>query len=305
MTDNTDHRTKVSDHGWLRTSGDHVADESGEAFVLRGVSLFWSQWMPHYYNGRVVKWLRDDWNVNLVRTAMAVNHGGYKDFPEREWDKITGVIDAAIDHDLYVIVDWHSHEQELASALPFFDRLSARYSNNPHLVYEIWNEPGPQYSWGDDIRPYHDAIIPVIRRNSPKSLIIAGTENCSQRVDVAALAPLPFDNIVYAVHFYAASHRQKLRQRCLQALAHGLVLMATEYGTCEATGDGIFDPEETRRWWRFLQKHQIGHCNWSLADKVETAAALMPAASANGGWPESMLTASGRLVRQYLRSGEA
>ncbi|MGN6363819.1 glycoside hydrolase family 5 protein [Asticcacaulis taihuensis] len=291
----------VSRHGHLRTSGNKIVDKDGRPFVLRGMSLFWSQWMPQFYSARTVKWLRDDWKCNAVRAALAVNKGGYKQYPEAEWQKIITVIEAAKAEDIYVVVDWHAHEMEPEGAIAFFERLSKTYGELPNLIYEIWNEPYPCYNWALHIKPYHTEIIRVIRANARRSLIIVGTPSFSQRPDIAATDPLSFDNIAYAIHFYAASHRGDRRDLCLAAQAH-VPILASEYGTCESNGDGVFDPLETGQWWRLLKQHDIGHFNWSIADKIETAAALMQGASPDGNWALSNLTDSGKLVRNYLRS---
>jgi len=46
----------------------------------------------------------------------------------------------------------------------------------------------------------------------------------------------------------------------------------------------------------------LSWCNWSIADKDETSAALKPGANANGGWSENELTVSGKLIREKIRS---
>ena len=294
----------VGRHGRLRTSGNKIVDKDGCPFTLRGMSLFWSQWMPQFYCSGTVRWLHRDWGCNAVRAALAVNRGGYKHDPEAEWQKITTVVEAAKTEDIYVVVDWHSHEMELECAMPFFERLSRKYRDLPNLIYEIWNEPYPRYDWAKDIKPYHAEVIRTIRANSPDSLIVAGTPFYSQRPDVAAMDPLAFENIVYSIHFYAASHRCDRREIC--AAAQSVIpLLASEYGTCESSGDGAFDPSETERWWQLLRQLDIGHFNWSIADKLETAAALAPGASPEGKWAPSDLTESGKLVRRYLRSQAA
>ncbi|HQE95707.1 MAG TPA: T9SS type A sorting domain-containing protein, partial [Candidatus Marinimicrobia bacterium] len=49
--------------------------------------------------------------------------------------------------------------------------------------------------------------------------------------------------------------------------------------------------------------NQISWCNWSIADKNETSAALKPGASANGGWSASAISESGLLIRDYIIRG--
>ena len=100
--------------------------------------------------------------------------------------------------------------------------------------------------------------------------------------DEAARDPLPFSNIVYALHFYASTHHQAQRDVAAAALKSGVALFATEFGTSKADGGGQINVEETRKWWKFLEENQISWCNWSIADKIETAAALIPGASPDG-----------------------
>jgi endoglucanase len=291
----------VAFHGQLRVSGNRIVDAQGRDFVLRGVSLFWSQWMPQFYNPKVVSWLRQDWGANVVRASLAVHHDGYLDYPAREAAKISTIVEAAIAEDIYVIVDWHAHLREEEEAVAFFAAMARRYGCYPNVIFETWNEPDARYAWSADIRPYHEAVIAAIRQHAPHSLIIVGTENFSQRVDVAARHPVIDGNIAYTLHFYAASHREKLRQRVQDALSEGVALLATEYGTCEANGDGFFAPQETLKWLYFLETVGIGSLNWAISDKAETAAALRPGAAGEGGWKVEQLTPSGRLVRNYLR----
>jgi len=113
-----------SDLGRISVEGRHIVDQEGKPFVLRGVSLFWSQWIGQYYNSDVLQWLKSDWKINAVRAALAVNYGGYRQYPQQEYNKLEKVIFGAIEHGLYVVVDWHAHEKETESAAEFFDKIS-------------------------------------------------------------------------------------------------------------------------------------------------------------------------------------
>ena len=270
--------------------------------MLRGMSLFWSHWQPRYYNGSAIRWLRDDWKINVVRAAMAVDGNGYLANPERETKKVEAVIDAAIRLGIYVIVDWHAHEPEPAAAGKFFAGIAAKYGRRPNIIYETWNEPLREHDWSRVIKPYHEAVIRRIRAHDPDNLVVAGTQTWSQDVDKAAADPLSFRNVAYTLHFYAGTHRQELRDKAAAAMAKGAALFVTEWGTSEANGAGILDEKETRLWWDFMEQNQLSYLNWSVADKRETSAALMPGASGKGGWPSGMLSPSGKLVRSHLRA---
>lgn len=293
--------TVVERHGRLRVRGNQIVDAHGVPIQLRGMSLFWSQWMPQYYNESALRWLRDDWNVSVVRAAMAVPSGGYLQHPDAETAKVEAVIDAAVKLGIYVIVDWHAHDPEAEPATRFFSRIADRYGALPNIIYEPWNEPLERYRWSAVIKPYHMRVIAAIRARDTSNLIVAGTPTWSQDVDIAAADPLPFANVAYTLHFYAGSHRQALRDKAETAMANGAALMVTEWGTGSADGNGTLDIIETRKWLDFMDRHTLSWANWSVADKNETTAALLPGASGRGGWSRAQLSASGTLVREELR----
>lgn len=54
-----------------------------------------------------------------------------------------------------------------------------------------------------------------------------------------------FKNIAYTLHFYAGSHRQFLREKATKAMRKGLALFVTEWGTCDASGNGVLDFAES------------------------------------------------------------
>ncbi len=293
----------VDKHGRLNVQGNRIYDQYGNTVVLRGMSLYWSQWKGQYYNTDVVKWLRDDWNCTIVRAAMAVESKGYLTNPEQEKQKIKTVVQAAIDNGLYVIIDWHDHNanQHLEQAKAFFEETAKTYGNYPNVIYETWNEPLNNHDWNTVIKPYHEAVIATIREHDPDNIIVCGSQTWSQDVDKVSKDPLKFDNIAYSLHFYAATHKKALRDKAMTALNNNIALMVTEWGTCEANGSGKLDDAETFRWFKFMNDNNLSWCNWSLADLEETSAALKPGASADGNWSLDDLNPSGALVRKQLR----
>ena len=293
----------VDQYGQLSVSGNKIVDKSGNPVQLRGMSFFWSQWIGKYYNKEAVAWLKDDWQCTVVRAAMAVDaNDGYIANPDLEKQKVMAVIDAAIEENIYVIVDWHSHHAEdyLDEAKAFFSEIAQKYGDYPHIIYEPYNEP-LDVSWNIVLKPYHEAVIESIREYDPDNLIICGTRSWSQRVDEVVGNKIDDPNVAYTLHYYAATHMQPLRDIATNALNGGVPIFVTEYGVSEATGDGTINETEANIWWDFLDTHKISWCNWSVADKEELSAALKPGASAQGGWEESELTQSGIMVRKELK----
>lgn len=294
----------VALHGQLQVAGNRILDKNEKTVQLRGMSLFWSQWMGQYYTPEVVSWLKSDWQCTVVRAAMGVEDAdGYLTHPDREKQKVFTVIDAAIEAGIYVIVDWHSHhaEDNVEEAKAFFSEVAQKYGNRPNIIYELYNEP-LNVSWESVLKPYHEAVLAEIRKYDPDNLVICGTRNWSQEVDEVVGNEIEDVNVAYTLHYYAASHKQELRNKASIALDNDLALFVTEYGTTDYSGDGFIDVPETNTWWAFLDDNNISWCNWSVADKQENSAILKPNASNLGQWPDSDLTTSGLLVREEIRS---
>ncbi|WP_242417158.1 glycoside hydrolase family 5 protein [Sphingomonas panni] len=292
----------VAAHGRLAVKGNRVVDAQGRPYAVHGMSLFWSQWQPRYYDPATVAWLVRDWRVTAVRAAIGAQQGGYDTQPEAETKRAEAVIDAAIAQGIYVVVDWHAHQPRADDAVRFFSHIATKYRGVPNLIYETYNEPLPEHGWAKVLKPYHAKVIGAIRAIDPGAFVVAGTRSWSQDVDEAAADPLPFANVAYTLHFYAATHKGELRAKAETAMRRGVALFVTEYGTTAANGDAPIDAKETQTWWDWCAKNGISYLNWSVANKDEASAILKPATQALSGWSEADLTESGRLVRGHLRA---
>jgi endoglucanase len=294
----------VADVAPLSVSGNQIR-ANGQPASFAGNSLFWSNtgWGgERYYNANVVRWLKTDWKSTVVRAAMGVDDdGGFLQDPNGNRNRVKAVVDAAIANDMYVIIDWHSHHAESyrSNAIAFFQEMARTYGTRNHVIYEIYNEP-LQISWSGTIKPYAQAVISAIRAIDPDNLIVVGTPSWSQDVDVAAADPIGGTNIAYALHFYAGTHGQYLRDKAQTALNRGVALFVTEWGSVNANGDGGVATAETNAWMSFLKSRNISHANWATNDKAEGASALVPGASTSGGWSANQLTASGTLAKQII-----
>ena len=295
----------VAIHGQLSIQNGQLVDKFGEPVQLEGMSLFWSQWQPQFYNKKTVKNLADYWNIDLIRAAMAVEHEGYLENPKREMKKLEKVIDAAIDEGIYVIVDWHDHhaQEHLEEAKSFFSKIAKKYGNVPNVIYEPFNEP-LDVSWTEVLKPFHEAVLKEIRKNDPDNLVVLGTPEWSQRVDLASKDPVKDQNVAYTLHFYAGTHKDKLRSTAEKAMSAGIPLFVTEYGTVNADGDGPVAKNEMQKWYDFMDRHNLSSANWSVADKDESSAALLPGTRPKALKNEEYISASGKFVRTHLLEGK-
>ena len=314
-TKTTNHKVAPKDspvaiNGALSVKGNQIVNKNGDVVSFAGNSFFWSNeyWRgASFYNKHLVKWLRSDWNTEIVRCAMAVDYkvnDGYLNNPKPNLKNIETVIDAALDLGIYVIIDWHSHlaHENEKEAIAFFEKMAKKYGKYDNVIYEIFNEP-LDISWSNDIKPYAEHVISAIRKIDPDNLIVVGTPKWSQDVDIASKDPIVgYSNIAYTLHFYAASHKQWLMDKAQKAMDNGIAIFVTEWGTVKANGDGKPDEESVDKWMKFMEENNISHCNWAINDKLEGASIIYIGSSHKGGWKDSELTESGKIAKKYIKN---
>lgn len=289
----------VSQNGWLKVKGTQLINEKGKALVLHGVSSHGLQWYPEFTTKEAIG-STAAYGANVFRVAMYTEEGGYISNKKEILKSLYAAVDAAIDRNMYVIVDWHilsdgdpnKHKKE---AKAFFRKVAGRYRNKPNVIYEICNEPNSGTAWRQ-IKSYANAVIPVIRKLSPKSIVLVGTPEWCQEVEKPAEDPLKYKNVMYVCHFYAGTHTEWLRERVRKAMAAGVPVFVSEWGMSDASGGGGVYKAEAKRWMRFLKKNRISWCAWSLCDKNESSAVLKPGTNAQDGIGKSELSKAGKYV---------
>ena len=295
-------KTPYEIHGAISVDGTNIGDKNGEVFQLCGVSTHGIGWFPQYVNKDAFQSVRDDWGANLVRIAMYTAEGaGYCTGGNRDQLKslVKDGVDYATELGMYAIVDWHIlHDLDpnvyKSDAIAFFDEMSKEYKDYDNIIYEICNEPNGGTTWSQ-VKSYALEVIPVIRANDPNAIIIVGTPTWSQDVDIAAGDPITdYDNIMYALHFYADTHRDSLRSKMETAINAGLAVFVTEFSICGASGDGYNNIDEANKWIELLDKHNIGFAAWNLANKAESSSLLKSGCSKTAGWTYDELSESGQ-----------
>ncbi len=283
---------------------------------VSGMSMGWSNtgWeSARFYTAPVVAWTKNDFKAKLVRAPLGIDtdagpaSGGYLFEPANNVNRVKTVVNAAIANDMYVIIDFHSHKAESyeTQSIAFFEDMARTYGGNNNVIYEIYNEP-LNVSWTGTIKPYALDVIAKIRAIDPDNLIVVGTPNWSQDVDVASASPITgYANIAYTLHFYAGTHGQDLRTKAQTALDAGIALFVTEWGSVSASGAGGVANSETDAWVTFMKNNKLSNANWQISDKNEGSAAVVGGASASGGWVASQLTASGAKAKSIIQGWPA
>jgi len=296
--------------GALQVIGNRLCDQYGDKVYLHGLSTHGIAWFPDYINEAAFKEFRYEWNANVIRLAMyTAEYGGYCSGGNKEQLKqlIRNGVEYATKNDMYVIVDWHilsdcNPHTNKSEAINFFREMSREFANHNNVLYEICNEPNGGTSW-KDIKSYAEEVIPVIRENDKDAIIIVGTPNWCQYIGDAAADPITkYDNIMYAVHFYAATHTDWLRNDMVKAVNSGLPVFVTEYGICDASGNGAIDEYQANEWIRVMNENAISYCGWNISNKNETSAIFKSSCNKTSGWTEEDLSASGKWMYEMLRN---
>lgn len=265
----------VSYNGKLKLSDNKIVNEYNEEVQLKGISSHGLQWYGNLITDENINTLKNEWNTNVFRLAMYTNESGYISNPSI-YNDLVKYIDMIIENDMYVIVDWHilsdgNPNTYVNESIDFFDKISSKYKNSPNIIYEICNEPN-NTSW-KEIKKYADKVIPVIRKNT-NSIIIVGTNTWDQDILDPLNDPIKEENIMYALHFYADTHRDFLRDRLKKAIDNKLPIFVSEFGTTSADGNGNINKEETIKWIDLLNEYNVSYINWSLSNKNEASAIL-------------------------------
>ena len=304
------HLKKVAGYG----NAPVIVDKNDNPYQLRGASTHGIQWDVgyNYVNKGAMQSLRDEWGVNLFRMACYVTQDGYTVGAQSRMDqKIEEGVQAAKELGMYVIVDWHIHAENPHTtkswAKDFFKKYATKYKDYDNVIFEICNEP-TNVQWytggGNDLYSYCKEIAGIIRDCGSDALIVCGTNTWSQDVEDVAKKPLKddgFEDILYTFHFYSGSHYADKMAKVKTATADGTPIFVTEFGICDASGNGGFDTANADAWIKLCDSYNISYACWSFCNKGESASYLSTSCSkTTGGYVASDLATTGIwLVNTY------
>ena len=300
--------TPVANHGKLVVKGTDIYDANGKPYQLKGASTHGLQWFPEYVSKETFTTIRDDWGANMIRLALYTDENGYCSGGNKE--KLKSLVEDGVQYatelGMYVIIDWHilhdlTPKKYQSEAEAFFDEMSFLYADYDNVLYEICNEPNGGTEWSE-VKEYAEDIIPIIRKNDKDAIIIVGTPNWSQFVDEAAKDPIKGQkNIMYTLHFYAATHKDDLRSKLRNAIDSGLPVFITEFSICDASGNGGIDYESADEWKKLIREYNLSYAEWSICNKAETAALIAPGNDKKSGWSDDELSDTGRWLKEFMQ----
>ncbi len=303
---------KMDYYGALSVSDGKLVDSHGKEVQLTGISTHGINWFPEFATPETIASLRNNFGINVIRLAMYTSdYNGYcvggSDNQKDLMDKICSAVDAATENDMYVIIDWHTLNDEnpntyKAESIQFFGEMVRKYKGNDNVIYEICNEPNGDTTWSD-IKSYAKEVIPVIRNVDSDAIILVGTPEWSSELESVQDDPLNFKNIMYTYHFYAASHKDDARAELESALEAGLPVFISEYGLVSADGNGSVDTKEAKKWYDLIDEYKLSSCIWNLSNKDEGSALISADCQSTLDWKYEDLSEEGKYFFDKLSEG--
>ena len=303
---------KMDYYGALSVSDGKLVDSHGKEVQLTGISTHGINWFPEFAAPETIASLRNNFGINVIRLAMYTSdYNGYcvggSDNQKDLMDTICSAVDAATENDMYVIIDWHTLNDEnpntyKAESIQFFGEMVRKYKGNDNVIYEICNEPNGDTTWSD-IKSYAKEVIPVIRNVDSDAVILVGTPEWSSDLESVQDDPLNFKNIMYTYHFYAASHKDDARAELESALEAGLPVFISEYGLVSADGNGSVDTKEAKKWYDLIDEYKLSSCIWNLSNKDEGSALINADCQSTLDWKYEDLSDEGKYFFDKLSEG--
>jgi Cellulase (glycosyl hydrolase family 5) len=238
----------------LHVDGTSIKDPNGKTIVLRGVDV--PDIGTLYANGgqnasgittRIDQVLAAGLAAHVIRLPVyprtTVNSGfpTYSPVPYpigtmapsgmhtalSEADYLSKLLQPAVDYtaqkNMYAIIDYHQIDdatgQSGTDAITFWQYVAPLFANDPHVIFEPFNEPIDTMTAWSDFKATAQSFIDAIRAGAPNNLIIVPSMLWDQRPGDAASSPPSGTNLVYTAHVYPGNWAMGFQQQVATAAA--------------------------------------------------------------------------------------
>ncbi|MBN2531163.1 MAG: glycoside hydrolase family 5 protein [Deltaproteobacteria bacterium] len=217
--------------GWLYTEGNTVKLSNGDGDLtnddpvhLHGVSVIdVSNVFNNNFEAQVDE--AQSWGANIIRLPVypedepqddQPSDGGWtKDNAQNHFEKYLSPIVEYVTNTkgMYAIIDWHYIQNVIPDSdldtltKAFWADMAPRYSDNPRVLYEVFNEPikidvfeSPRWTFW---QPIAQNYVDIIREHAPNNLVLVGGPTWSQTIGGCNNTPILSHNIMYVGHIYS------------------------------------------------------------------------------------------------------
>jgi hypothetical protein len=261
----------VSKHGQLSVKGGSVCDASGNVVSLMGPSFYWSCSSALWWTKETVDYLVSKFNVQIIRLPVSIapsegspwngdptwNEDNYYHRPDYCKKLVDEMVKAAIENDIYVIIDFHEHHAEhwVDMSKEFFTYFAEKWGEYPNVMYEIYNEPMTD---NGTVVNYAKQIIPVLRAIDQKNIIIVGSTQYSREPHNVTAAGQGYSNIAYTWHGYVEwGHQSDWNSN--SSWTTSVPIVVTEWGLDWSKNDGGL--------LQVYKNKSLINCFWSMGNK--------------------------------------
>jgi len=297
--------------GWVRVDGNKFLDPQGDPIIFAGLCasdldrlIRANQWNERYF-GEIAKW-----GANIIRLPVHPEL-----LRQRGWDEYFKLLDRGIElarqHNLYVIMDWHSignlkdelfqpdpplYKTTLDETFKFWATVAQRYKDEPIVaMYELFNEPVAnrerfgECTW-EEWREINEQIIDTIRFYNPNALCLVTGFDWAYDLRPVLNDPVRRANVAYTSHPYPPKAQKPWEgnwERVWGHVADKYPIVCTELGF-RPEQDLLYGPEITA----YFEKREISFTVWCFD------ISWMPTLISD--WLYTP-TVSGRFFRDYLQ----
>jgi endoglucanase len=306
-------QTPVQKNGKLSVCGTKLCNQYGNPIQLRGMSTHGIQWYGwgSCLTEASLNALANDWGADILRISMYVQEGGYETDPTGFTNQVKTLVNEATERGMYALIDFHQltpgdPNYNTNRAKTFFTAVANEFKDYNNVIYDICNEPNG-VGW-NTIRNYATQVIPVIRAIDSDAVVLVGTHGWSTfgvsgngTLQDVVNNPLPYSNVMYTFHFYAASHGQAYLDM-LNNASNVLPVFVTEFGSQTASGDGTNNFTRTQQYIDLMRTKKISWCNWNYSDDFRSGAVWEEGTCSGGPWTVSQLKPAGVWIRERMLS---
>ena len=323
----------VSHFGALKRCGKNICGSKNGTestpVQVKGPSLYWSDGSGYlFYNMETVDWFVDNMQIGVIRAAMGIRYynnegtqevnkaggvAGYYFNPDGQKALMKKVVDAAIANDIYVIIDWHSHQahNETQSAKDFFVWMANQYKDVPNIIWEVYNEPTNAVG-ASQVNTHAKTIVDALKAAGNNNLVLIGSPSWSTQPSGQTSGWGANDNVAFTFHFYAAEHVSNSAtsppsagggSSAQSTMSSNFPVFGSEWGAVRANGNGSVDQNSSNNWTTWMDDNKISGCMWNASDLNE-GSSMFSTGTNTTNMSTTRLTGSGTYFQKYMSNSK-
>ena len=308
--------------GRLHVCGTNLCNESNQPVRIKGVSTGGVGGEKQYDNPQYGR-INDEsiqsvkrWGANGIRYFITANQkwmASYIGHEDAYINALKKMIDVAVRNDMYVIINWDPADNKRADgsgdpltskAIEAFQKVANSYPNDPHILYELWNEPQVQNTW-DDVKNHTAQVLPAIRSISKDAVIFIGSPDANKNLAIPASDPLNYTNIMYSHHMYMRSMTNQTTEGFKKAIAAKIPIFITEWGP---EGEGHDTPQvtlpHTYRYTNLIEQYKLSYMFFGFGASTFNGGdryGITNTQGWNNNLDKATLTSAGEILKNQLR----